>query len=149
MSKKFMVAVDGSDNSFKALDVASELAKAMDASLTILYVVTQTRVPQGLEHFAQVEHVAGQEEWARYLTGIGEQIVRRGEARAKEAGVSQIESQIAEGNAAEQITIASTSAGIDMLFVGSRGLSDIKGLIVGSVSHKVMHLAQCTCVAVK
>jgi nucleotide-binding universal stress UspA family protein len=39
MSKKFMAAIDGSENSLKALDVAIELAKAMGASLTILHVV--------------------------------------------------------------------------------------------------------------
>ena len=36
-----------------------------------------------------------------------------------------------------------------MVFLGSRGLGDAKGLLLGSVSHKVMHLAPCTCVAVK
>ena len=36
-----------------------------------------------------------------------------------------------------------------MIFLGSRGLGDVGGLLMGSVSHKVMHLAPCTCVAVK
>ena len=36
-----------------------------------------------------------------------------------------------------------------MIFLGSRGLDDMVGLMMGSVSHKVMHLAPCTCVAVK
>ena len=33
--------------------------------------------------------------------------------------------------------------------VGSRGLSEIRGLLLGSVSHKVCQLAPCTCVTVK
>jgi nucleotide-binding universal stress UspA family protein len=36
-----------------------------------------------------------------------------------------------------------------MIFLGSRGLGDIKGLLMGSVSHKVTQLAECTCVSVK
>jgi nucleotide-binding universal stress UspA family protein len=36
-----------------------------------------------------------------------------------------------------------------MIFVGSRGLGNVKSLLMGSVSHKVAHLAECTCVSVK
>jgi len=37
----------------------------------------------------------------------------------------------------------------DMIVMGSRGVSDLKGLVMGSVSHKVMQLAPCTCVSVR
>jgi len=33
--------------------------------------------------------------------------------------------------------------------MGTRGLSDLKGLFVGSVSHKVSHLADCSCITVR
>jgi nucleotide-binding universal stress UspA family protein len=33
--------------------------------------------------------------------------------------------------------------------LGSRGLSEPKALFLGSVSHKVANLAECTCVTVK
>ena len=56
---------------------------------------------------------------------------------------------VAEGNAANEIVATAESIGADMIFLGSRGLGDAKGLLVGSVSHKVMNLAPCTCVAVK
>jgi nucleotide-binding universal stress UspA family protein len=36
-----------------------------------------------------------------------------------------------------------------MVFLGSHGLSDIRGLLIGSVSHKVLHQAPCTCVVVR
>lgn len=37
----------------------------------------------------------------------------------------------------------------DMIVKGSRGLSDLAGLLVGSVSHKVTNMAPCTCVTVR
>jgi len=39
--------------------------------------------------------------------------------------------------------------GADPIVMGSRGLSDLKGLFQGSVSHKVSSRAPCTCLMVK
>nr|WP_231613761.1 universal stress protein [Halomonas sp. BC04] len=36
----------------------------------------------------------------------------------------------------------------DAIVMGSRGVSELKGLLVGSVSHKVMHSAPCTVITV-
>ena len=54
-----------------------------------------------------------------------------------------------DGNPADTIVRVAKRLQVDMIFLGSRGLSDAKGMLMGSVSHKVAHLAQCTCVSVK
>lgn len=36
-----------------------------------------------------------------------------------------------------------------MIMIGSRGLGRIKGMLLGSVSSKVCHVAHCTCVRVE
>jgi nucleotide-binding universal stress UspA family protein len=36
-----------------------------------------------------------------------------------------------------------------VIVMGSRGPSDIEGLPLGGVSHKVIHMAQCTCITVR
>ncbi len=41
------------------------------------------------------------------------------------------------------------SSKADVIVMGSRGLGHIKGMLMGSVSHKVNHLAECTCITVK
>lgn len=38
---------------------------------------------------------------------------------------------------------------IDCVVMGSRGLSELQGLFLGSVSHKVANHAPCTCITVK
>jgi nucleotide-binding universal stress UspA family protein len=55
MSKKFMVAVDGSDHGWKALDLATDLAKGSDAELIIIHVVRYEPTPEGFRQFAEAE----------------------------------------------------------------------------------------------
>ena len=51
--------------------------------------------------------------------------------------------------AAQRILDEADERGVDTIVVGSRRLSDIGGLMMGSVSHKVIHLSGCTCIVVR
>ena len=151
MSKKFLVAVDGSDHAQKALELAASLAKPSDAALVILHVVPFERVPEAFQRFAEIEGIAAGERAARYRYDmtIGDSIVSEAETYAREHGVERIKTVVAEGSPANEIVAQARSERVDMIFLGSRGVSDLKGLLIGSVSHRVMHLAPCTCVAVR
>lgn len=151
MSKKFLAAVDGSEHGWKALDLAANLAKLSDAELIVLHVVPYEPMPEGLKQFANVEGIPPEEMEARYhlQRDIGDKIIKEAEARVRQSGFARVKTQAAEGHAANQIAAIAKSEGADMVFLGSRGLGDVTGLLMGSVSHKVMHLASCTCVAVK
>ncbi len=70
-------------------------------------------------------------------------------ARAAKQGLERVKTLTAEGNASKEIVATANSEAADMLFMGSRGLGEVRGLLMGSVSHKVMNMAPCTCVAVK
>ncbi|MBT4581371.1 MAG: universal stress protein, partial [Gammaproteobacteria bacterium] len=65
------------------------------------------------------------------------------------AGVKKVTSMITEGDPADVILNTAVNCKADMIILGSRGLSDFKGLLFGSVSHKVSGQADCTCVTVK
>lgn len=151
MDKKYMVAVDGSDHGWKALDLAADLSSASDAELYIVHVVPREPAPEGFQEFADSEGISAEESSARYRysKSLGDSITNDAESRAREKGVTKVEKRIVEGHPAHEIVTLAEEAGVEMLFVGSRGVSDLAGLFLGSVSHKVMHLAPCTCVAVK
>lgn len=151
MDKKFLVAVDGSDHGRKALDLATDLAMASDAQLIIVHVVPREPMPDGFQQVADAEGISVEETGARYRYGmsLGDAITNEAASRARERGLSKIETRVAEGSPAHEIVTMAEQAEVDMLFIGSRGVSDLKGLFLGSVSHKVMHLAPCTCVSVK
>ncbi|MDP6876375.1 MAG: universal stress protein [Alphaproteobacteria bacterium] len=151
MNEKYLVAVDGSEHGWKALDLAAKLAGASDAELILLHVVPHEPMPDGLAQFAKAEGLSMAEERGRYHEGrrIGDQIVRQAEARVRENGFERVSSRVEEGSPADRIVAVAEGDGTDMIFLGSRGLSDLKGLLMGSVSHKLMHLAPCTCVVAK
>ena len=68
---------------------------------------------------------------------------------ARENNVEQIETRMEEGDPVKGILQAAEQAKANLIVMGCRGLSDLKGLLMGSVSHKVSQLAPCTCVTVK
>ena len=53
------------------------------------------------------------------------------------------------GNPAEEIAAYARKNNVDMIIMGTRGLSAIKEVFLGSVSHKVLQLASCPVVLVK
>ena len=151
MTKKILVAIDGSDHAWKALDMAAELAASQQAEIFVLHVVPYERVPEALQAFAEMEHIPFEEERARFHAArtLGDHLTRAAEERLRSKGVSSVIGRTAEGRPADQILEAAEAEGVDLIVLGSRGLSDSKALFLGSVSHKVANHAACTCVAVK
>ena len=177
MFQKIVVATDGSDHATKAIAVAGDLAAKYDAEMTLLHVFlrrnaeasdlrriidVQTLPPNLREEFERFE---GMQEKRRtsnatavavsipfpddVLIGVGNAIVDKAEGIARDHGAKKIDRVIAEGDPADIILGAAKERQADLIVMGTRGLSDLKGLFVGSVSHKVSHLADCTCITVR
>jgi nucleotide-binding universal stress UspA family protein len=150
MIQKILVAVDGSDHALAAAGVAADLAVRFGASLTVLHVMTHrgtSMVPPGLEEYAHIEHIFVTERGV--FEAAAQSIVEAATRRALEEGTPKVEQIIEAGPPAETITDVAKRIHADMVVLGSRGLSDIQGLLLGSVSHKVGHLAHCTVLTVK
>ena len=84
-----------------------------------------------------------------FREAIGQRLMSLSRTRARERGVRSVQTVLEDGDPASTILRLAKGLHVDMLFLGSRGLGDAKGLLMGSVSHKVAHLAECTCVSVK
>lgn len=151
MTGRILVTIDGSEHAWKALDLAIELAKAQEAKLSVLHVVAYEPAPEALRSFAEVEGVSAEEEAARFRYGrtLGDALTGEAQARASAAGLGAVEALTAEGKPASVIVETAKALQADMIVMGSRGLSEPGALLLGSVSHKVAHLAPCTCVTVK
>ena len=151
MTGKILAAIDGSDHGWKALDLAADLAKAHDAQLIVLHVVPFEPMSDALRAFAQAEHLPLEEEVARYhqVRTLGDHLTRAAEARVRERGLTQVVGRTEEGKPAHEILELAKDEDVDMIVMGSRGLSDARALFLGSVSHQVANQARCTCVTVK
>lgn len=147
---KILVAIDGSEHAWKALDLAADLAKLHGAELIALHVVPYEAMPAALRAFAAAEHIPYEEERARfhYARTLGDRLTQSAEQRARDRG-ARARGQSAEGHPADAILEVAAEEKVDLIVLGSRGLSDAAALFLGSVSHKVANHATCTCVTVK
>ncbi|MBC8461380.1 MAG: universal stress protein [Deltaproteobacteria bacterium] len=148
MIKNVLVAVDGSEHSLKAVDYAIDIALKYGCEMYLLHVVTKVEIPKELMEYADVERIEDPPEYL-FFKEIGDRILKKAEKTAKEKGVKEVHTVIKKGNPADKITEFARENDIDWVFMGSRGLGGIKGLLLGSVSNKVCHLTDSTCITVK
>lgn len=141
MLSKILVPVDGSDNSFRALDHALYLAKKLGSSVTAMHVIENP----------PTVYVESQ----KLLNDImdkyrieASKVLDKCKQQAEKSGV-KIETVIAEGDAASNITGYAHKEGFDIIVIGSRGLGRFKEMVLGSVSNKVLHHAKCSLLIVK
>ena len=175
MIDKILLAVDGSQNAKRAIDVGAELANKLNADLVIVHVLMHGRPPEEFVHLAEVEHLveeahavvspgttyvpgsypellggdATDVRTARIISVLGEQISASAKARCAEQGVKNIKTSVRSGDYAEEILNAAREFNVDMIVIGSRGRGVIASTVLGSVSQKVLHHAHCSVLTVR
>ena len=148
MIKKILVPVDGSGHAKKAIEYATDLALKYDAGVHLIHVVNEPKIPDELLEYMEQEHINESPSYV-YLERIGQKIMGKAEQEVKDKGIEDVHAIVVEGDPAEKILDYARKAGFDMIVMGSRGLGKIETLVLGSVSNKVCHMADCTCVTVK
>ncbi|MCE8015869.1 universal stress protein [Halomonas sp. MCCC 1A17488] len=146
MYQSILVPVDGSEGAKKALDVACQLASQADTTLHILHI------PEELSHETTLVWGIGAiaiEASRQEREEIGRQVVDKAAEAARAKGIQHIETVVGQGDPARTIVSEARRRGVEAIVMGSRGLSDLRGLVVGSVSHKVSHVAECTVITVR
>jgi nucleotide-binding universal stress UspA family protein len=129
--KQLIVATDGSEGSSAAVDQALTLALQLGASVTFVYV---RRPPSAVLGHPYYDH--------RLSSGLEEARATLADAleSARSRGVAA-ESEILEGDPADEIVSFADNRSADLIVVGSRGYGPLAGALLGSVSSSVVQHA--------
>jgi nucleotide-binding universal stress UspA family protein len=141
---RIVAATDGSEPANRAIDLAARLAKELNGSLKIVHIVSENDLPsEQLGDYTIGEHACE----ADVLEALSQDMLRRARERALAAGARNIDTasllEIEAGGTAETIIDAATRNNADLIVTGKRGLGRLSGLLVGSVSQKVVSTAPC------
>lgn len=140
MYKHLVVAVDGSNTSFLALQHAAELAVLLQAKLTLVTVANPTEymalAPEFLQH-------GNYEETARVQ---GQEILDKSLAEARAQGVTELDSHMAISSKgakdmAQLLVNYANEHGADAIVLGTHGRSGLMHLLMGSFAETVMRLS--------
>jgi nucleotide-binding universal stress UspA family protein len=133
MFTHIIVAVDGSEHSDKALAYAKVLAECFGAMLRLVHAFPQTSDLLGYEEY---EKLVSRRELA------GQDVLDDARRKLGQTNLD-VHEELLEGPPAEAILAVAETRQADLIIMGTRGLGALSGLLMGSVSHKVMQHATC------
>lgn len=175
MIKTIVVGVDGSAESEKALALASEIANKHAAELVIVHALLTNTGVDGLRAIADrlgfIDEIAPQLEQAvlpplvvaetgtiaptpvivvssETLRRFGELVLVACERSASAAG-ARVSTRLVNADPLTALLDAVKMNTADLLAVGNRGMGRLEGLLLGSVSQKIVQEAPCPCLIVR
>jgi nucleotide-binding universal stress UspA family protein len=150
MISHVLVAIDGSTHAIAAVDLGCDVASKYGARVTLLHAVRESEaalLPKDMLDL--VNHDIAHHRPGGLPRELVHEVLRRAEDRARAHGVADVATALEAGDPAERIVDFARANGVNLIVMGQRGLSGLKGLLIGSVSNKVLHLAECACLLVK
>jgi nucleotide-binding universal stress UspA family protein len=131
MFKTIVLAVDGSESSDRAVQHATLLARDQGSTVRVVHVI-EIAVGRGggPVHLDEAALKAKFEQQTRELV---------------EAGVDaelELHSAIA-GGPAHVIAEVARRSNADLIITGSRGHTAVAGILLGSVTHRLLHVSHC------
>jgi nucleotide-binding universal stress UspA family protein len=141
--RKILVPVDGSENALRALSYALKLAKENKAIALHLITVHQEPVIYG-----EIQVYVSREKMEELQRNHSMDILQPAVDAAKAAGVSYT-SEILVGDTASMVVKRADELNGDGIVMGTRGMSAVGNLVMGSVATKVVHLTKLPVTLIK
>jgi nucleotide-binding universal stress UspA family protein len=139
MFKKILIAYDGSEHSKRAAQLAGELARREEKTeLWLVCVMDMIPVTLGEPYITEAMNS---------LTQAGEDLLR--DAKKILGKDVPVNDELLFGSPAEGILDVAKNRECDLIIMGARGMSGLRGLLLGSQINKVINHSTCPVLAVK
>ena len=132
MFKKILVPYDGSHHSERALETAIHMARNDGAALHVIYAYDKLPDYLGEPNLQEV---------LNRVLSAARGLMDNAAQQAHDQGI-EVTTDVLEGPAAEAILRVAEIENFDLIIMGSRGLGHLKGLLLGSVSERVLRQAK-------
>ncbi|NLJ77285.1 MAG: universal stress protein [Peptococcaceae bacterium] len=145
MEHRLLVASDGSENALRAAKFAAKLAAAAP-NIKVTVIIVNDILDKIKYYSLRTPTVIGEvdaffKEQAQEALDLTLEIFSQKGVKA--TGVVKM------GNPAKDIVDYAHAEGIKHIVIGSRGMGSLRGIVLGSVSSKVVQLADCPVTIVK
>ena len=139
MFKTILVAVDGSTNGKRAVDMGIELAKCNDARLLLLHVIAEQPLPDEIVEMIAAGEITGYK--SEILTTSAELLLRNAQRHSEHAGYTNVHSEFVVGDPARKILEYAAAHSADLIVIGHRGI-DTQSDMLGSVARKLVNMTK-------
>jgi len=144
-----LLAIDGSETSDEAVEVAGDLAATYDAITHVIHVSPDLREVILPETSHEEKPCHAHDSVTDSELSFGERVLARAEGWLKELGVKDIRLLNELGSPAEKIAHAAERNNCTAVVLGSHGHGGIASADMGSVSRAVVNAASCIVIVVK
>ena len=147
MINKILVATDASAVSNRAVVFAARLAVQHEADLLILHVIRDMQLPEALRDLPDFDDFNNARD--DLMRQAADRILKDAKRLARKEGVKSLQTAIGSGDPASSVAGFARRRKIDLVVVGTRGLSKMKASWMGSVSRKLLDLSEVNCLVVR
>jgi nucleotide-binding universal stress UspA family protein len=135
---KILIGLDGSEDSLKAADDAIAIAKLHGAKLITVHVIPSSAIAPTSPEFSK-RSVEAAEIWFGKI-----------KHNAGDAGVELETKVISSGYSVGQVIVdLADKENVDLIVVGTRGMTGFKKMLLGSVALEVVTYSDCSVMVVK
>lgn len=143
---RIVCAVDGSEHSTWGIKTLEALAEREPEHVVLLHVIDKTALQSahGKNPIAKRQALAAMEKAGGLLLREAERSAKVALGQSATTPHTTLHRTLAYGPLATTIARQARRWRADLIIMGSRGLSDVKGFLLGSVSRQVASMAPCS-----